>query len=94
MGGESVIKIIKLVLLAFIISLVSVRPALAGYIDPNTGGLLFQMLAVGFAFFSGIMLFFSRQIRVAFARVRRFLRDLLKRSSVTPLEKETPKESS
>lgn len=47
------------------------------YIDPNTGGILFQALAAGFAFFSGIAILFSRQIRAGFARFRRFLRESL-----------------
>jgi hypothetical protein len=68
--------IVKSVLLALIISLVAVRPALA-YIDPNTGGLLFQVLATALALFSGVALIFSRQIRMAFARAKRFLRSLL-----------------
>jgi hypothetical protein len=45
------------------------------YIDPNTGGMLFQILATAFAVFSGVVLVFSRQIRAAIARARRFLRD-------------------
>jgi hypothetical protein len=68
--------IVKSVLLALTISLVAVRPALA-YIDPNTGGLLFQVLATALALFSGVALIFSRQIRMAFARVGRFLHSLL-----------------
>jgi hypothetical protein len=43
------------------------------YIDPNTGGMLFQLLAVFLALFSGILFFFSRQIRSAFARLKRRL---------------------
>jgi hypothetical protein len=68
--------IVKSVLLALIISLVAVQPALA-YIDPNAGGLLIQVLATALALFSGVALIFSRQIRMAFARVRRFLHSLL-----------------
>ena len=34
------------------------------------------MLATAFAVFSGAALLFSRQIRIAFARAARFLRDL------------------
>ncbi len=45
-----------------------------GYIDPNTGGMLFQLLAILVAFSSAIILFFSRQIRMGFARVARFVR--------------------
>ena len=44
------------------------------YIDPSTGGMLFQILAVIFAAFSGILFFFSRQIRSLFARLRRRIR--------------------
>jgi hypothetical protein len=44
------------------------------YIDPNTGGMLFQMLAVILALFSGILFFFSRKIKELFARLRRKLR--------------------
>ncbi|MFP4394911.1 MAG: hypothetical protein ACLFTI_06570 [Anaerolineales bacterium] len=44
------------------------------YIDPNTGGMLFQALAAAFALFSGFMLIFSRQIRAGFARFKRFIR--------------------
>jgi hypothetical protein len=46
------------------------------YIDPNTGGMLFQLLAVMFAFLSGFIFFFSRQIKMTFARFMRFLRNL------------------
>ena len=44
------------------------------YIDPNTGGMLFQLLAVFLALFSGILFFFSRQIRASFARLRRMFK--------------------
>lgn len=41
------------------------------YIDPNTGGVLFQALAGVLAVFSGVMLAFSRNIRQWFSRLRR-----------------------
>ena len=44
------------------------------YIDPNTGGILFQALAVFLALFSGIALLLSGKIRAAFARLKRSLR--------------------
>jgi hypothetical protein len=44
------------------------------YIDPNTGGMLFQVLAVLLAALSGILFFFSRQIKTGLARLRRNLR--------------------
>ena len=44
------------------------------YIDPNTGGMLFQVLATLLAVFSGILLLFSSKIRAGIARVRRSFR--------------------
>ena len=44
------------------------------YIDPNTGGMLFQVLAASLAVASGILLVFSGQIRRYFARFRRTVR--------------------
>lgn len=41
------------------------------YIDPNTGGILFQALAVGLAAISGVLLVFSRKIREGIAKLRR-----------------------
>ena len=46
-----------------------------GYIDPNTGGMLFQVLAVAFAAVSGFVLIFSRRIRTGFAQMKRYLRE-------------------
>jgi len=44
------------------------------YIDPNTGGILFQALAVLFVAGSGVILFFSRSIREGIAKLRRRIR--------------------
>jgi LPXTG-motif cell wall-anchored protein len=44
------------------------------YIDPNTGGMLFQALAGMLAVVSGALFFFSRQIRSGIARLRRRFR--------------------
>jgi Na+(H+)/acetate symporter ActP len=44
------------------------------YIDPNTGGLLFQALAAILAVASGVLLVFSSKIREGIARLRRRLR--------------------
>jgi hypothetical protein len=43
------------------------------YVDPWTGGLLFQLTAVVFATVSSGLFFFSRQTKSALARLRRFL---------------------
>jgi hypothetical protein len=47
---------------------------IVGYIDPNTGGMLFQLLAVFLAASSAIILFFSRSIRIQIARFWRAMR--------------------
>ena len=60
-----------------------------GYIDPNTGGMLFQALAASFAVLSGLALVFSRQIRAVFARVKRSLRSLRGRDAVEALKAES-----
>ncbi|MFL7871778.1 MAG: hypothetical protein AB8I58_23315 [Anaerolineales bacterium] len=44
------------------------------YIDPNTGGILFQTLAILFGVFSGIVLLFSSKIKMGIAKLRRSLR--------------------
>jgi hypothetical protein len=41
------------------------------YIDPNTGGILFQALAAVFVAVSGVLLVFSGRIRGFISRVRR-----------------------
>ncbi len=41
------------------------------YIDPNTGGVLFQFLAGALVAVSGVLFVFSRQIREWVARLRR-----------------------
>ncbi len=57
-----------------VISLAVVSTAHAAYIDPNTGGMLFQVLAVLFGLFSGILLFFSSQVKKFFYSLTRKLR--------------------
>ena len=44
------------------------------YIDPNTGGILFQTLAIIFGVFSGVVLLFSSKIKMGIARLRRAFR--------------------
>ena len=45
------------------------------YIDPNTGGVLFQALAGLLAVISGTLFVFSRRIREGIARLRRRRKD-------------------
>ncbi len=44
------------------------------YIDPNTGGVLFQALAGVLAVFTTVLLIFSKNIRQFFSRMRRTAR--------------------
>lgn len=44
------------------------------YIDPNTGGILFQALAAVFIAVSGVVLVFSGKIRAYFSQLRRKMR--------------------
>ena len=44
------------------------------YIDPNTGGILFQALAAIFVAVSGVLLVFSGRIRGYFSQLRRRMR--------------------
>ncbi|GAB4547124.1 MAG: hypothetical protein Fur002_22830 [Anaerolineales bacterium] len=44
------------------------------YIDPNTGGVIFQVLAGILVAGSGILMVFSRNIREAIAKLRRKVR--------------------
>lgn len=45
------------------------------YIDPNSGGILFQALAGVFVVVSGVVLVFSGRIRSYFAQLRRKSRE-------------------
>jgi hypothetical protein len=45
------------------------------YIDPNTGGQIFQLLAVIFAAISGMVLVFSSKIRMFWSRMKRRYRE-------------------
>jgi hypothetical protein len=45
------------------------------YIDPSSGGILFQALAAAFVAISGVVLVFSGRIRGFFSRLRRKTRE-------------------
>ena len=45
------------------------------YIDPNTGGMLFQILAIMFGVISGVVLIFSSRIKMGISRIRRSFRE-------------------
>jgi hypothetical protein len=64
-------KIRVFALLIVIDSMLIPQPVSAAYIDPNTGGMLFQLLAVIFGVLSGIILIFSSRIKMLYFRIRR-----------------------
>lgn len=70
-------RVAKVALLVLLFSFAGVQPVMA-YIDPNTGGMLFQILATAFAVLSGVILVFARQIRMAISRARRFVRERIR----------------
>ena len=45
------------------------------YIDPNSGGLLFQILLVMFGMVSGAVLIFSSKIKMGISKLRRTIRE-------------------
>ena len=47
------------------------RRLVLSYIDPNTGGMLFQVLAVLFGLLSGLLFFFSGRIKMLIAKFKR-----------------------
>ena len=64
----------KATAIVFLMSLAIYGTAQAAYIDPNTGGMLFQLLAVLIGVISGVLLLFSNQLKKAFYRMKRSLR--------------------
>jgi hypothetical protein len=53
------------------IGMASLQMIILAYIDPNTGGMLFQVLAVLFGVISGALLLFSGKIKGYYYRIRR-----------------------
>jgi hypothetical protein len=45
------------------------------YIDPNSGGMLFQILLVMFGMISGAVLIFSSRIKMGISKIRRAIRE-------------------
>ena len=80
----------KSIVLTLVIGAVNAPPASAAYVDPSTGGMLFQLLAVLFASLTAILLFFSAQIRMAFARVKRLARRVFNRQVVEASQTKQP----
>jgi hypothetical protein len=45
------------------------------YIDPSSGGIIFQALLIAFGVVSGTVLLFSSKIKAGIARLRRSIRE-------------------
>ena len=68
-------KLLRAFIAVSMVAFLAPQVAEAAYIDPNTGGMLFQVFAAGFAAISGLILVFSSRIRVVVNRYRRRLRE-------------------
>lgn len=64
-------KLLRAFIAVSMVAFLAPQVAEAAYIDPNTGGMLFQV----FAAISGLILVFSSRIRVVVNRYRRRLRE-------------------
>ena len=60
--------VIEALALALITGIQAAYAAPRGYIDPNTGGMLFQVLAVIVTMASGLIFLFSNKIKMLFNR--------------------------
>lgn len=68
-------KVSAVLLMVLIVGFMIPMPANAAYIDPNTGGMLFSLLAVIFGALSAMILLLSGKIKMFFSRTKRRLRD-------------------
>lgn len=60
--------VVEALLIALIASIQAAYAAPRGYIDPSTGGMLFQVLAVIVTMASGLIFLFSNRIKMLFNR--------------------------
>jgi len=73
------------------VSVASLNMIIAAYIDPNTGGMLFQILAVLFGVISGALLLFSGKIKGYYYSIRRRMRGSEDEAPVEDLDAEEDK---
>ena len=67
-------KVIVILIIVIINGFLVPSPVRAAYIDPNTGGMLFSLLAVIFGALSAVILLLSGKIKMFFSRTKRRLR--------------------
>jgi hypothetical protein len=53
------------------------------YIDPNSGGLIFQILVVLFGVISGAVLIFSSKIKMGVSKIQRRIREKYTKTETT-----------
>ena len=85
-----ILSIISIINSFVIVSLANIHMVIFAYIDPNTGGMLFQILAVLFGVISGAFLLFSGKIKGYYYRIRRKMRGTEEEAAVENTE--TPEE--
>ena len=68
------VRFLKVFVFVIGMSLLAVPAAQAAYIDPNTGGIIFQWIAIAIGAISGMLLLFSGQIKRFIYRMRRSMR--------------------
>lgn len=68
--------VLRSLYLALLLGFLTAHSVQAAYVDPSTGGMLFQLLVIFFGLFSALILFFSARIKQVIFRARRFVRDL------------------
>ena len=73
------------------VSLANLQMLIPAYIDPNTGGMLFQILAVLFGVISGALLLFSGKIKGYYYSIRRRMRGSEDEAPVEDLDAEEDK---
>lgn len=67
---------------------------IAAYIDPNTGGMLFQVLAVLLGVISAVLLFFSGRIKSYYYKVKRRMSKSGPDEAISLQAEETPVDKS
>ena len=58
------------------------------YIDPNSGGLIFQVLLVMFGMLSGAVLIFPSKIKMGIAKLRRSIREKTRDNQISSASSE------
>jgi hypothetical protein len=77
--------VVEVVVMALIVGVQITHAAPRGYIDPGTGGMLFQVLAIVLTTLSGFVFLFSNRIKMMLARSKRSDDDAIEGEETTTL---------